>query len=350
MTEGPFEPAPPLEISDLDARFAATVAGIRRRRAKRTAMVSVPLIASVIAVAIGATLLAGGTGTRHITMINGPTAVCANVAPKPAAAHPYPFCPPNRTARAALEIVKLTRGAPAGSGYWYSVQFSGFAPRSILTAECFDTLSPRGFFTSRIRADAHGAGSIARECYSPVGPDHWVSINGVDSHDVVWNQNVRRIPGPSGTGTARSTHTSLKTSTSTTARTAQTTRRDTIPPNLTTSTLPASITTSPPPPTTIEHQQSYAETTGGPTHTWSDYETAGGTQGVIIPAYATVEVECAVHGFQVADGNTWWYRIASSPWNDQYYASADAFYNNGETSGSLIGTPFVDPNVPLCGS
>ena len=38
------------------------------------------------------------------------------------------------------------------------------------------------------------------------------------------------------------------------------------------------------------------------------------------------------------------------PWNDSYYASADAFYNNGQTSGSLNGTPFVDPSVPVCGA
>ena len=28
--------------------------------------------------------------------------------------------------------------------------------------------------------------------------------------------------------------------------------------------------------------------------------------------------------------------------------SADAFYNNGHTSGSLIGTHFVDPDVAGC--
>ena len=55
-----------------------------------------------------------------------------------------------------------------------------------------------------------------------------------------------------------------------------------------------------------------------------------------------------VQGFAVADGDTWWYRIASSPWNGAYYASADAFYNNGRTSGSLHGTPFVDNAVPNC--
>jgi hypothetical protein len=92
----------------------------------------------------------------------------------------------------------------------------------------------------------------------------------------------------------------------------------------------------------------YSETTGGVTHTWTNYTNAGGTQGQSIASNATVQVSCKVTGFQVADGNTWWYRIASSPWNNAFYASADAFYNNGQTSGSLVGTPFVDSNVPTC--
>jgi Cutinase len=98
----------------------------------------------------------------------------------------------------------------------------------------------------------------------------------------------------------------------------------------------------PPPPST------YSETTGGVAHTWTDYVNAGGTQGPSIPSNATVQIACKVTGFRVADGNTWWYKIASSPWNGAYYVSADAFYNNGETSGSLIGTPFVDNNVANC--
>jgi hypothetical protein len=91
-----------------------------------------------------------------------------------------------------------------------------------------------------------------------------------------------------------------------------------------------------------------AETSGGVVHTWTDYANAGGIEGPQIPSNDTVQIACKVSGFTVADGNTWWYRIASSPWNNTYYASADAFYNNGATSGSLLGTPFVDPNVPNC--
>lgn len=92
----------------------------------------------------------------------------------------------------------------------------------------------------------------------------------------------------------------------------------------------------------------FTETVGGPTHTWTDYSNAGGTQGATIPSGQSVQVTCVVQGFKVPDGNTNWYLIASSPWNSAYYASADAFYNNGSTSGSLHGTPYVDPNVPAC--
>ena len=92
------------------------------------------------------------------------------------------------------------------------------------------------------------------------------------------------------------------------------------------------------------------ETVGGVTNTWTNYTNAGGTEGPQIPKGQSVQITCRLTGFRVADGNTWWYQVASSPWNNAYYASADAFYNNGATSGSLQGTPFYDPAVPVCGS
>jgi hypothetical protein len=92
----------------------------------------------------------------------------------------------------------------------------------------------------------------------------------------------------------------------------------------------------------------YTETVGGPTHTWSDYSNAGGNEGAVIPSGTGVQVECVAQGFEVADGNTNWYLISSSPWDGAYWASSDAFYNNGATSGSLDGTPLVDPTVPAC--
>jgi NlpC/P60 family protein len=113
-------------------------------------------------------------------------------------------------------------------------------------------------------------------------------------------------------------------------------------------TTPTTPTTTTPPTSTPTQPSPYPETVGGDTHTWTDYANAGGTEGPLITSNATVQVACKVSGFRVADGDTWWYRIASSPWSNSYYASSDAFYNNGQTSGSLNGTPFYDPDVPNC--
>ncbi|GGQ97398.1 hypothetical protein ACIRPJ_33220 [Streptomyces asoensis] len=99
----------------------------------------------------------------------------------------------------------------------------------------------------------------------------------------------------------------------------------------------------PPPPPTLR-----TETVGGPTHTWTNYTNAGGREGATVAAGASVQITCKLHGFAVENGNTWWYRIASDPWNNAYYASADAFYNNGATTGPLKGTPWVDNAVPDC--
>ena len=128
------------------------------------------------------------------------------------------------------------------------------------------------------------------------------------------------------------------------------------PPPTTQPTIPATTqptipaTTQPTIPATTQptNPATFAETTGGLAHTWTNYTNAGGTEGPSIASNDTVQIACKVTGFRVADGNTWWYRVASSPWNDTYYVSADAFYNNGQTSGSLVGTPFVDPNVSNC--
>jgi hypothetical protein len=107
-------------------------------------------------------------------------------------------------------------------------------------------------------------------------------------------------------------------------------------------------TPTPAPTPTPVQAPTYAETSGSVVHTWTNYSDAGGTEGPSIPSNDTVQITCKVTGFAVADGNTAWYQVGSSPWSNSYYASADAFYNNGQTSGSLAGTPFVDNNVPNC--
>ncbi|MCW3001921.1 MAG: domain containing protein [Conexibacter sp.] len=188
--------------------------------------------------------------------------------------------------------VSLAQGAQAPSGYQYAVTVGGFPASSAVSVVCRDSVTPGGFKTVTLTTDASGSAATANACYSGDGPDHWVTANGVESNHVAW----RGAPPP--------------------------------PP--------------PPPPAT------YAETTGGETHTWTNYTNAGGYEGPTIASNTTVQVACRVQGFAVADGDTWWYRVAQDPWNNQYYASADAFYNNGQTSGSLHGTPFVDEVVPGC--
>lgn len=91
------------------------------------------------------------------------------------------------------------------------------------------------------------------------------------------------------------------------------------------------------------------ETTGSLTHTWSVYRTGGGEPGESIPTRTTVQVECKVRGLTLSsDGNPWWYRISEPPWNGRFYASADAFYNNGQTTGRLNNGVLVDGDVPNC--
>ena len=85
--------------------------------------------------------------------------------------------------------------------------------------------------------------------------------------------------------------------------------------------------------TTVPLTGRFLETVGGNANTWSDYLDAGGTNGPGIPQYDSVAVSCRITGFTVSDGNNWWYLIVSSPWSSNYYVSADAFYNNGATSG-----------------
>lgn len=100
---------------------------------------------------------------------------------------------------------------------------------------------------------------------------------------------------------------------------------------------------APPPPST------YSETAGpAGSGTFTYYTNAGAPLGQRVAAYQTIQVSCRLTGWTAPDGDNWWYRIATGPWNNGFYAPADNFYNNGQTSGSLTGTPFVDTKVPLC--
>jgi len=90
------------------------------------------------------------------------------------------------------------------------------------------------------------------------------------------------------------------------------------------------------------------EVPGGLAHAWTDYTTGQGKAGPSLRPSVDVRVSCRIRGLKVDDGNVWWYRLASAPWSNHFYATADAFYNNGHRSGPLRRTPFFDPKVPVC--
>jgi hypothetical protein len=91
-----------------------------------------------------------------------------------------------------------------------------------------------------------------------------------------------------------------------------------------------------------------SEVSGGVAHTWSNPHLAGGRQGPELKGGESVLIACRLRGFKVQDGNVWWYLIDSPPWSRRFFVTADTFYNNGHTSGTLRGSAFVDPRVALC--
>lgn len=70
--------------------------------------------------------------------------------------------------------------------------------------------------------------------------------------------------------------------------------------------------------------------------------------GPKIPAAAWVQVSCKVYApaIQSANPDGYWYRIASSPWNNAYYAVANTFMNGDPWGGPY--THNTDFKVPDC--
>lgn len=133
---------------------------------------------------------------------------------------------------------------------------------------------------------------------------------------------------------------------------------------------PAPQPTPPPPPPTAA--PSGSSTTPAPTvnpapstaekpaPTWAAQQGSNGANtftnpfnasgmGVKVPAMAWVQVSCKVHAPQIASANPdgYWYRLASSPWNNQYYAVANTFWN-GDVPGRKPYTHNTDWAIPNC--
>lgn len=82
-------------------------------------------------------------------------------------------------------------------------------------------------------------------------------------------------------------------------------------------------------------------------NTFSDPHTASGLGPKVAPG-EYVLVSCKLHDPSIASANPggYWYRIASLPWNNQYYAVANTFLNGDPWGGPY--THATDLKVPDC--
>jgi hypothetical protein len=189
--------------------------------------------------------------------------------------------------------VSLAQGPAAPAGYRYAVTLSGWPTGASVSISCRDSRDPGGFFTFTMVTDGAGNAATQNQCYSSDGPDHWVVANGtVESNHVSWGGSVQQQP----------------------------------------------------PPPSVWHEQEGS--LGANTFT-NPYNASG--MGPKIGAYAWVDVSCKVYAPQIVSANPdgYWYRIASPPWNNAYYAVANTFWN-GDVPGQKPYTHNTDWAVPNC--
>ncbi len=130
-------------------------------------------------------------------------------------------------------------------------------------------------------------------------------------------------------------------STSTHTKKGKSTKKTSNPKPTATGTTGAPVTSGPQPAGTETVIQ------GDVAPTASDYSNDTGS-GPSIGSGVTVDVTCKVTGMQTATGNAYWYKIASSPWGNSYYAPSQYFYNDGQTSGQPNPDDLVNPSIPNC--
>lgn len=79
------------------------------------------------------------------------------------------------------------------------------------------------------------------------------------------------------------------------------------------------------------------EATERRTDTFTNYHNASG-KGPRVEHWQWVEVSCKVYDpyIQSANPDGYWYRLASPPWNNEYYAVANTFMNGDVVGHSII--------------
>lgn len=98
------------------------------------------------------------------------------------------------------------------------------------------------------------------------------------------------------------------------------------------------------PPAQIWREQVWSSTGVG---SFLNYHNASGP-GPRLASQQWVDVSCKVYDTTIASAlpGGYWYRIASSPWNNQYYATANSFWNGDPPGGPY--THSYDAAVPNC--
>ena len=116
-----------------------------------------------------------------------------------------------------------------------------------------------------------------------------------------------------------------------------------VPPT-TSTTAPAPTTTTAQPAPQYWNEQMWSSSGA---NTFANYHNASG-MGPHIASQAWVQVTCKVYDptIQSASPGGYWYRIHSGPWNDQYYAVANTFWNGDPPGGPY--THSFDAAVPDC--
>jgi hypothetical protein len=121
------------------------------------------------------------------------------------------------------------------------------------------------------------------------------------------------------------------------------------PPPVAPAPAPSPRPVTPPPPPPPPPPRTWAEQQGSlGANTFTNPYNASGL-GVKIQPYQWVQVSCKVYAPQIVSANPdgYWYRIASPPWSNRYYAVANTFWN-GDIPGRRPYTHFTDWAVPNC--
>jgi hypothetical protein len=111
---------------------------------------------------------------------------------------------------------------------------------------------------------------------------------------------------------------------------------------------PAATTGRSMPPISVPKGPTHAEVEAhrnGGVATWNDPRQPG-QNGQAIPFMETVQVSCKVYS-PVFGSVKWWYRIASSPWDNAWWAPANTFLNGDPLEGPYPHYEY-DPAVPDC--